>query len=318
MPTEVEGTHQIGDVSLYTKTWKASLRFQSIPALFTDTTQPDGPPVAKVIFIHGFNDHINRYYELFPDLVAKGIEVYGFDQRGWGKSVKKPADMGKTGPTSLVMSDIVSFVKTVLPSKVPVFIMGHSMGGGEIIYLAGDPLYADLAPQIRGWLLESPFVYFTSESQPSSLTVFFGKLGARVAPNVRLYQAPPPENVTRDPAVVKSLKEDKLLHGAGTLEGLAGMVQRTDDIHSGKVKMNKGVKAIWLGHGTADKGTSYQASKRWFDAQTSVADKEFKTYEGWSHQLHADSPDNRAVFSKDVADWILARVGEEKPVDSKL
>jgi acylglycerol lipase len=49
MAKEVEGTHQIGDISLYIKSWL-----------------PEGPPKAKVIFIHGFNDHINRYYNLFP------------------------------------------------------------------------------------------------------------------------------------------------------------------------------------------------------------------------------------------------------------
>lgn len=163
------------------------------------------------MFIHGFNDHINRYYELFPTFAAQGIEVYGFDQRGWGKSVKKPSDNGKTGPTSLVISDIVSIVKTVLPSSVPVFIMGHSMGGGEAATLASDPLYEDLTPQIRGWILESPFIDFTPETKPSSVTVFFGRLGSKIMPNKQMFNPIPPENVTRDPAVVKSLEDDELI-----------------------------------------------------------------------------------------------------------
>ncbi|KAH8665100.1 lysophospholipase-like protein [Tricladium varicosporioides] len=303
MPSEKEGTHQIGDYVLFTKTWL-----------------PDSPAKAKLIFIHGFDDHIDRYYELFPTLAARGIEVYGFDQRGWGRSVHKPAERGLTGPTSQVLSDIVSFIKTHLPSPVPVFVMGHSMGGGEALMLASEPKYEDLMPSIRGWVLESPFIAFPKGFEPNSLTVFFGKLAGKVLPHMHRQSPLPPENLTRDPEVVKSLKEDKLLHGTGTLEGLAGMLERTDMLDHGKAKLNKGVRSIWLGHGTNDKGTSYDGSKRWFERQTEVQDKEFKTYEGWYHQLHADLPEDRPIFAKDVGDWILARCGNEdsRPIDSKL
>ncbi|TVY80746.1 putative monoglyceride lipase [Lachnellula suecica] len=304
MPTEVEGYVRIGDQSLYTNTWK-----------------PDGPPVAKLVFIHGFNDHIHRYYELFPTLASRGIETAAFDQRGWGRTVKDPSQQGLTGPTSLVISDVADFIRSQLPSPVPVFVMGHSMGGGEAITLASDPAYEDLMPSIRGWVLESPFIGFPKGFEPSSITVFFGRLAGKLLPHMKRLSPLPPENLTRDPAVVKSLQEDPLLHDTGTLEGLSGMLDRTANLSGGKTTLNKGVKSIWLGHGTKDMGTSYEASKKWIEAQTQVQDKEFKTYEGWYHQLHADLPDNRGVFAKDVGDWILARLGNEEArqaSDSKL
>lgn len=300
MVKEVEGTHQIGDISLYTKSWL-----------------PDGPPVAKLIVIHGFNDHTNRYFELFPTLASRGIAVYGFDQRGWGRSVKKPADRGLTGPTSLVISDIVSFIKTELPSPVPVFVFGHSMGGGEAIILASDPQYQDITSQIRGWILEAPFIGFPKGFEPGTVTVFMGRLAGKLLPRMHRYSPLPPENLSRDPEVVQSLKDDKLLHGTGTLEGLSGMLDRTTALNTGTAKLNPGIKSIWLGHGTKDMGTSYEESKKWFERQTTVEDKEFKAYEGWYHQLHGDLPEDRTVFSKDVGDWILARVGGEAR-DSKL
>lgn len=173
--------------------------------------------------------------------------------------------------------------------------MGHSMGGGEILTLASDPLYADLPPQIRGWLLESPFIDFTPESKPAALKVFLGRLAGRLLPNRPMYNPIPPEHVTRDPEVVKSINEDALIHGTGTLEGLAGMLDRTAALCGGKAKLNKGVDSIWLGHGTEDKGTSYAASKKWFEEQLHIEDKEFKTYDGWAHQLHADLADNRGM-----------------------
>jgi acylglycerol lipase len=117
--------------------------------------------------------------------------------------------------------------------------------------------------------------------------------------------------LTRDPEVVKSIKADKLMHDTGTYEGLAGMLDRTIALNEGKAKLNKGVKSLWLGHGTDDKGTSYPGSKKWFERQTELEDKEFKTYEGWYHMLHCDLPDDRSIFAKDVGDWILARLGPE-------
>jgi acylglycerol lipase len=281
--------------------------------------QPDGEPKAKLIFVHGFNDHINRYYELFPYLANLGIATYGFDQRGWGRSAVESALQGLTGPTSQVISDIVSFIRTQLPSTVPVFVAGHSMGGGEVLTLACDPQYEDVISQIRGWVLESPFIAFPKGFEPSFLKVFFGRLAGKLLPHMKLANPIPPENVTRDPEVVQSLKDDKLLHGSGTLEGLAGLLDRTAALESPESKLSKNVKSLWLGCGTEDKGVSYDACKKWFERQTQLQDKEFKTYEGWSHQLHADLADNRDVFSKDVADFILARLDGGKSGDgSKL
>ena len=287
------------------------------PVILLTHSQPDGEPVAKVVFIHGFSDHCNRYYQLFPDLAARGIEVFGFDQRGWGRSVHKDSEKGLTGPTSLVISDIVSVIKSRLPSTVPLFVMGHSMGGGEALTLASDPQYTDLMKDIRGWVLESPFIGFPQGHEPNGIVVFFGRLIGKIAPHKQRWSGLDPNDMSRDPAVVESIKADKLLHDTGTYEGLASMLDRTIALNEGKAKLNKGVKSLWLGHGTADKGTSYPDSKKWFERQIELEDKTFKSYEGWAHMLHADLPDDRAVFSKDVGDWILARVGPED-VKAKL
>ncbi|RDW71177.1 hydrolase [Coleophoma cylindrospora] len=299
-----EGTHQIGDVSLYTKTWK-----------------PDGPAKAKVVFVHGFNDHINRYCEFFPTLASRGIEVHGFDQRGWGRSVKKSADRGNTGPTPQVMSDIVTFIKAQLPSPVPVFVMGHSMGGAQVLSLASDPLYEDLMPSIQGWLTESAFLRFPKGQEPPGLKVVLGRLAGRLLPRFQLFAALPAENLSRDPEVVKSVLDDKLLHGYGTLQQLANMLDRAAALDAGRAKLNKGVKSLWISHGTGDKGTSCEASEAWFARQTHVQDKELKLYDGWYHMLHCDLPSNREEFYNDVANWILARSGTEEPrqvAESKL
>ncbi|RBQ84160.1 hypothetical protein VDGD_04584 [Verticillium dahliae] len=295
MATETEGTFTIGGKELYTKTWT-----------------PQGPVKAKLVFIHGFSDHVNRYYGLFPSLAARGIQVHGFDQRGWGRSVRVPADKGLTGPTAQVIADMAAFTRSVLaaePSTVPVFVMGNSMGGGQVATLASDPAYEDLVGSIRGFVLEAPFIAFPAGEAPSAIKIFLGKLASRVLPRQQLVNALPAEYFSRDPEVVKSVREDPLCHDTGTLEGLAGLLERTDALASGRVRLGSKVRSLFLAHGTGDKTTSWEASRKWFDAQR-LQDGRYKEYEGCYHQLHADLCKDE--FYTDVGDWILERT-EDRP-----
>lgn len=263
--------------------------------------------------MHGFSDHVGRYYGFFPHLASSGIAVYAFDQRGWGKSVARPADRGHSGPTAQVLSDIAAFITQAAipaePKGVPLFVMGHSMGGGEVLALASTPEYEEsIVARVRGWVLEAPFIDFPAASRPGSLKIMAGRLAGKVLPRMKLANPIPPEDLSRDPAVVQSLRDDDLCHDTGTLEGLAGLLDRTSELAAGKYRLSTGVRSLWLGHGDTDKATCYDASKTWFDRQGQVPDREFKTYEGWYHQLHADT--GREEFYADVERWILARCGD--------
>ncbi|KAF5011936.1 hypothetical protein FDECE_1975 [Fusarium decemcellulare] len=298
MSGETEGTFEVGNTSLYTKTWT-----------------PEGPVRAKVVFVHGFSDHINWHNEVFRILASKGIQVFGFDQRGWGRSVKKPSDKGQTGPTSQVVADIAAFLESKLPSDVPVFVLGHSMGGGEILTLAADPKYAELVSQVRGWILEAPFIGFAPEEDPSWLKIAVGRLAGRLLPRFQIKHVLDPVNLTRKPDVVKSFREDPLCHDTGTLEGLAALLDRTAALQSGSIKLGNQVKALWLGHGDTDKACSYEAAIA-FAKRQDIADKMVKTYKGGYHKLHMDLCQDE--FARDVVDWILERSQGGRRLEAKL
>ena len=248
--------------------------------------------------------------------------------RGWGRSVTKPSQRGHTGPTSQVLDDITSFIKTVIPSPVPLFLMGHSMGGGEVLcYAAQGP--REIHQHIRGYLLESPFVDFDAKSKPSPFTVFFGRLAGKLLPHRQMTNKLDPNLISRDPEVCKRFDEDELCHDTGTLEGLSGLLDRTGQLSSGKIVIpddagEGGVTRIWIGHGDKDGVTSHDASKRLADA-LQVGDKEFKTYPGYYHRrkyprvspgleltwiVHDEPSPEKEVFIDDVAHWILARSTE--------
>ncbi|TLD23979.1 hypothetical protein PspLS_06624 [Pyricularia sp. CBS 133598] len=287
-----EGTFTIENQSLYTRTWL-----------------PDGTPKAKLVLIHGFSDHVNLYNDLGNAMANGGIAMYGFDQRGWGRSVKTPADRGKTGPTAMVLADIVAFIEPLLDdsSNLPVFVMGHSMGGGQVLTLAGDRTYEDrVVKRVQGWILEAPFIAWPAGQAPSWLKINVGRFAGRFLPYRQLEHVIPPKDLTRNQEVVKILENDKLCHNLGTLEGLASLLDRTVALASGKTKLLPSVKAMWLGHGTDDKTCDHDASKKFFDEQTALQDKEFRSYAGWYHQMHTE-PD-REQFFQHVIEWVSKRV----------
>ncbi|KAI9799220.1 MAG: hypothetical protein M1825_004863 [Sarcosagium campestre] len=296
-----EGWHVLDDgTKLYTKTWK-----------------PSGKAIARVVFVHGFSDHCNAYYTLFPTLASRGILVHGFDQRGWGRSVTTPPQKGLTGSTSQVLEDITSILSSHLPPSssgdIPLFLAGHSMGGGEILtYAAIGP--TTIRSQITGYIAESPLIAVDKASQPWRITFHAAKLASKVLPHKQMVQRLDPALLSRDEQVSRDFVADELCHDTGTLEGLAGMLDRGDRLATGKVAVRDGAGEgqvrIWVGHGTQDRVTSFEASRSWFE-RLAVKDKEFKAYEGWYHKLHAEPGQDKIQFANDVADWILARVPQK-------
>ena len=155
--------------------------------LYTKTWKPESTPKARLVFLHGYSDHSNFYTYLFNHLASQGIKVYSFDQRGWGRSVHEHKQRGLTGPTEQVMDDITSFIKQVLPDEkgVPLFLMGHSMGGGEtLVYAATGP--KDIVSQIRGFLVEAPLIGLTPTVQPWKSTVVIARLASKLFPRATM------------------------------------------------------------------------------------------------------------------------------------
>ncbi|KAL8678075.1 MAG: hypothetical protein Q9186_005540 [Xanthomendoza sp. 1 TL-2023] len=290
MTSTEEGTHTCTDgAKLYTKTWK-----------------PLAPPLAKIVFVHGFSDHCNAYNDLFPSLALSKIQVHAFDQRGWGRSVKGVHERGLTGPTSKVLDDITSVVKSQLPTSIPLFLMGHSMGGAEVLHWAAKGP-SEIRSHITGYVCESPFIAIHEDTQPSKAVVLVGRLAAKLVPWRQMIQKIESRYLSRDETVCKDYENDELCHDTGTLEGLAGMLQRAEELDRGQLSFNDpdGCK-LWVGHGTEDRVTSFEATARFMD-RLEIKDKTFRVYGGHYHKLHAEPGEDKVTFARDVAEWILAR-----------
>ena len=157
------------------------------------------------------------------------------------------------------------------------------MGGGQVLhYAARGPV--DVRKQIAGYLVESPFIALHETSQPSRAIVFAGKLASKVVPKMHMNNKLEAKWVSRDEQVVKDYEADELCHDTGTLEGLANMLQRAEELDKGAVKFeDRDGCRLWVSHGSGDRTTSCAASER-FVNRAGLKDLEFKKYEGWYHK----------------------------------
>ena len=72
-------------------------------------------------------------------------------------------------------------------AKVPVFLMGHSMGGAQVLqYAVRGP--DEVRRKLTGYLAESPFIALHPDSQPAWFTVVAGRLAARLLPKRQMFQ----------------------------------------------------------------------------------------------------------------------------------
>lgn len=80
-----------------------------------------------------------------------------------------------------------------------------------------------------------------------------------------------------------------MCHDTGTLEGLAGMLDRAAELDGGKFKVptdagEGGKTRIWISHGGEDLVCDVHGTQRFYDRMGDVEDKELKIYDGWYHQ----------------------------------
>lgn len=100
--------------------------------------------VATVTFCHGIGEHIKRYDAVFTTFAEAGIAVHSFDQKGFGETGKKNGGLGHFISWQDLSSCIKEANKRIKTEGIPHFMMGHSMGGFEVLrFCAENPTEAD-------------------------------------------------------------------------------------------------------------------------------------------------------------------------------
>ncbi len=95
--------------------------------LFMKTDFPENPEAIAVI-VHGLCEHQGRYDHLVKQFCESGIGTYRFDHRGHGRSEGEKAHLTDFNE---LLDDTNVLVDLAIKENphLPVFLLGHSMGG---------------------------------------------------------------------------------------------------------------------------------------------------------------------------------------------
>ena len=115
-------------------------------------------PRAVVVISHGLGEHSGRYGNVVEELVPRGYHVYALDHRGHGHSGGPRA---YTDRMANVVADLDALVVLAesRESGLPVFLLGHSLGGCIALeYALGHH------ERLRGLALSGPVAALESAS----------------------------------------------------------------------------------------------------------------------------------------------------------
>uniref|UniRef100_A0A673UFV1 Monoglyceride lipase n=1 Tax=Suricata suricatta TaxID=37032 RepID=A0A673UFV1_SURSU len=251
-----------------------SIPYQDLPHLvnadgqylFCRYWKPAGTPKALIFVSHGAGEHCGRYDELAQMLVGLELLVFAHDHVGHGQSEGE----------RMVVSDFHVFVRDVLQHVdlmqkdypgLPVFLLGHSMGGAISILTA-----AERPGLFSGMVLISPLVL----ASPESATTF----------KVDIYNA--------DPLICRAGL--KVCFGIQLLNAVT-RVERA---------LPKLTLPFLLLQGSADRLCDSKGAYLLMESSKSQ-DKTLKIYEGAYHVLHKELPEVSNSVFHEINLWVSQR-----------
>ncbi|MEM9043063.1 MAG: alpha/beta fold hydrolase [Pseudomonadota bacterium] len=244
-------------------------------------------PRAVVLAVHGFGDYGES---TFADAAAwwaeDGITTIAYDQRGFGRNVSR----GYWPGADVLVTDLKAIAARVRAAHpcLPLFVVGHSMGGGVVLAAATDL-------DAEGIVLAAPAIWGESELNPFHRLLAW--TAASVVPDKRFTG----EGVVRIQAsdnieALRALGRDPFYLSPPSAREIFGLVRVTDRAARASVEVK--LPALLL-LGEKDQIVPNAAVERMF-ARLKGSTQVVRYEEGW-HLLFRDLQAQRVW--QDVADW---------------
>ena len=251
-------------------------------------------PKAVICLVHGFGEHSSRYEHVAQFFTDNNYAVITYDARGHGKSEGK---RGHFVSYDEFLNDVENLLKQadIHFANLPKIIYGHSMGGQVVANFA-----LKRNPKVAGLILSSPF--FQPGFAPPAIKLAAGRLMRNLIPSFSLPSGLDVNAISRDKEVVKKYSNDPLVFdsisskmGIELIEFGAEAVE-----NASKLKL-----PTLLFHGTADKLTSFDESKKFAANAGSIVT--FIEYKGLFHECH-NEPEKAEVF-QNMLKWCNNLIG---------
>lgn len=247
---------------------------------------PRGNPVATVVVVHGYAEHSGRYEAVGGALAAAGFAVWATDLTGHGTSSGERASVQDVAELVADVRAVFVRASDARPA-LPVFVLGHSMGG-----LVATTFALEYQDELAGLVLSGPAL-----GDPTALE---GLLALDPLPEVVLSS----ELLSRDPRVGADYDRDPLNYrGPFRRETLRTLTAGARRARARFAELRIPLLAL---HGQDDQLVPAAASEDLYAAAASP-DKELAIYPGLRHEI-LNEPEGPEIVAR-IAAWMTARLG---------
>ena len=243
---------------------------------------------AVICLVHGFGEHSSRYEHVAKYFTDNQYAVISYDARGHGRSEGK---RGHFPSYDEFLNDVANLLKQAESNfpTLPKIIYGHSMGAQVVANFC-----IKRNPTVAGVILSSPF--FQPGFVPPAIKLFAGKIMRNLVPTFSLPSGLDVNSISRDKDEVKKYSNDPLVFDSISSKMGIELIEFGAEAIENAAKLTL---PTLIFHGTADKLTSYDATKRFVaNAGKNVT---FISYDGLYHECH-NEPEKAKVL-ENMLNW---------------
>jgi alpha-beta hydrolase superfamily lysophospholipase len=250
--------------------------------------------LGSVLIVHGLGEHSGRYDHVARRLASKGLDVHGFDLRGFGASAGRRAYVNRWSEFHDDVEARLAHVRGLSRGR-PVVLYGHSVGGLVALgYVLSDRPKPDML------VLTAPALDSAVPQWRRSLA----RALSGVVPRLALSNGFDASVLSRDPTVASNYVADPLTVHRSTVRLGAEAFREQDRVRAALDTLT--VPTLVL-HGEEDQLIPPSAS----EPLAGLASVNRMTYPGLRHEIH-NEPEWEAVLD-DVVAWIRERVPPAAP-----
>jgi alpha-beta hydrolase superfamily lysophospholipase len=240
---------------------------------------------AVIVLVHGLGEHIQRYNQWSDRFKAEGFAFVGVDLPGHGRSAGRRGYIKSYQLLSEMIDILLKTVHNTFPG-LPVYLYGHSMGGGIVLdYLIRKN------PKIQGAIVTSPWIRLSF--QPARIKILMASILKHIMPGLVQSSGLEVTDLSHNQTISDAYEKDPLVHGRISVSLFVGTVNAGE--HTLKHASELRIPTLLL-HGSEDRICSPQASRE-FASKSQVVD--LKIWDGGYHELHNEP------FKDDVFRYIM-------------
>ncbi len=266
-------------------------------------------PRAVVALVHGVGEHSGRYGNLVTPLASAGYPVYGYDQRGHGRSAGPRVHIDRWTDYRDDLGAFLGLVAEHEPDR-PIVLYGHSMGSLVVLdYLLGWSRAPQGRPRLAGAIVSGVALQPAGVGKPYQAVM--ARILSRVTPRLSVDLGIGADSLTRDSQALEAARADPWLTSRATVRWGAESIATVRRVNDGLAVIDLPLLVL---HGGADPLNRPAGAQALFDTVSS-ADKTLRIYPGVRHEPHNDL--GHEQVAADVTEWLAHLTGTHSAATKK-